>query len=105
MALVLILTLIMATETAARVSSFLKPGAFRGRSRCLKTSVAGASSDLEPSTNSVKTRLRRLIAQVQDYLLDTPSRVGWSCEVSSIDRVCGSCPWLGIAPLASFAVA
>ena len=32
---------------------------------------AGACSDLMPSTNSAKTRVRRFIAQVQECLLDT----------------------------------
>jgi len=32
---------------------------------------AGACSDLLPSSNSAKTRVRRFIAQVQECLLDT----------------------------------
>ena len=32
---------------------------------------AGACSDLLPSTNSAKTRVRRFIGQVQECLLDT----------------------------------
>ena len=32
---------------------------------------AGACSDLLPSTNSAKTRVRRFVAQVQECLLDT----------------------------------
>jgi hypothetical protein len=37
----------------------------------LDLSFAGACSDLLPSTNSAKTRVRRFIAQVQECLLDT----------------------------------
>ena len=45
---------------------------------------AGACSDLLPSTNSAKTRVRRFVAQVQECLLDTAQQECWQSRVWGI---------------------